>query len=188
MDKLLKVAVGAMALMTTQVWAVTPSPYLGASIGQSQMEESLDGSKFDGSDTAFKIFGGFRFNDFLAAEASYTDFGEPDDSVLLETIRVNLSADVQAWELSGVGIIPLSQRFELFGKIGIVTWDADVTGTTDFFSTSESDSGTDLTYGVGARFFATPNLAIRGEWQFYDIDGGDLDTDMLSAGVAYYFF
>ena len=137
----------------------------------------VDYALFDGNDTALKIFGGYRFNDNFAIEAFYTDFGEPDDWPL--------SIEASAFGASVVGIIPVAQQFELFGKIGLAAWDADFI---DPFGTY-SDDGSDLTYGIGGAFIINQQASIRVEWEFYDIEADigagafDTETDMLSIGA-----
>lgn len=59
--------------------------YLGAGVGQFNLEiddfEGLTTDTFDADDTSLKIFGGWRFNPYIAAELAYIDFGAPDDTV-----------------------------------------------------------------------------------------------------------
>ena len=85
-----------------------------------------------------------------------------------------------------VGIAPLANQFELFGKLGLIFWDEDfkVNGTTTY-----SDDGTDLTFGFGGAFTVNPQFSIRVEWEFYAIEDsvGDLDTDLLSVGLQFNF-
>jgi OOP family OmpA-OmpF porin len=61
-------------------------------------------------------------------------------------------------------------------------------------SVSESDSNTDLTYGVGARFDFARNLGVRLEWQRYQDVGGEFfgvtaesDVDVMSVAVIWKF-
>ena len=48
-----------------------------------------------------------------------------------------------------------------------------------------SESGTDLMYGLGARF-ALGKLHIRGEWEEFDIEDAD-SVYMFSVGLAWQF-
>jgi hypothetical protein len=49
-----------------------------------------------------------------------------------------------------------------------------------------SDSGTDLAYGIGAKFKATDHFAIRAEWQTFEVE--DIDSlDLTSIGLEFTF-
>lgn len=165
---------GALFLASSP--ALAQGFYAGGSIGLSSME--VDVNAFDGTDVGFKVFGGYRFNDYIAVEGFYTDFGEPDDGPL--------GIDADAFGIEGVGIIPLSEQFELFGKLGLAAWDADFTGPGGF-----SDDGTDLVLGVGVAYKFSPQISARGELEYYDIqaDAGpfDVDTYMFSVGLQFNF-
>jgi hypothetical protein len=42
--------------------------YAGGSIGSAGLNEDFDGLTIDSSSTAFRIFGGWRFNEYFAVE------------------------------------------------------------------------------------------------------------------------
>jgi OOP family OmpA-OmpF porin len=89
--------------------------YVGGSIGQSDVDVDCLGS-CDTKDTAWKIFGGYQVNRNFALEIGYTDLGEISDNVpgvFSET------AESSAWELVGVGSLPVANNFSLHGKIGV---------------------------------------------------------------------
>ena len=58
---------------------VTPGFYVGASIGQGTVK--VDSVDFDESDTAFKVFGGYSFNQHFAIELAYFDGGDAEMSL-----------------------------------------------------------------------------------------------------------
>ena len=80
--------------------------YLGGALGQSKFKEWCDtgGSTTaslpacDSKDTSWKILGGYRFNRYIAAEATYIDWGE-----VTATVRNNATGrtvDVAASQTS----------------------------------------------------------------------------------------
>ena len=158
-------------MLSTTAFAQQPY-YIGGGIGQSYVEEDnvASGQDFDDEDFAFKLFGGYRFHENFAVEADYLDFGEPDDDIL----GINLEVDLYALALYGVGILPLTDQFELFAKLGIAYWDAEVDGSFLGISASDDEDGTDLAYGLGASFAFTDQLAARVEYERIDVD--DLDN------------
>ena len=112
--------------------------------------------------------GGHQFNQNIAAEFGYIDFGDVSGG----------SAKGKAFDLVGVGTIPLGNRFGVYGKLGFA-W-SEVKGF------GQNESGLDLTYGFGASFDLSPTVTFRGEWQKYP-DAGDAltDIDVLSIGVIF---
>jgi outer membrane immunogenic protein len=144
--------------------------YIGAGVGDASVKEA----DFDASDSAYKIFGGYNIGfiplvDF-AVEASYVDFGNPStDAGNVEVSGLN------AYGLAGLSFGP----FGVFAKAGVLSWDSDAT----FGTLTESDSGTDSAYGVGARF-AIGSLSVRAEYEVYDLDA---DLDMVSVSGVFTF-
>ena len=152
--------------------------YLGASVGQSSVEfdDTVEGESinFDASATGFKAIAGWRFIDWLAVEANYVDLGSGDDN--------GIETDVNGVSLSAVGFVPVGP-VDLFARVGAVNWNADLDAPN--LGVSESDDGTDLTYGVGAQFRVW-SLSIRGEYEVFDISDADT-VDMFSIGVTWTF-
>lgn len=151
--------------------------YLGASVGQVKLKfDDLAGistADFDGEDTAFKVIAGFRPLDWLAVEAAYVDFGNPDDVVLGERFEAELDG-ISAF---GVGMFALGP-VDLFGKAGLVDWDSNFQGALD-------NEGTDLAYGAGAQFRVW-SISLRAEYEVFDVGDAD-DLSMVSIGVTYTF-
>lgn len=167
------VLLAAICLASTGAFA---KAYVGASAGASNTQFDADPTTtFDGSGTAFKIQGGYRFMKFFGVEADYRDFGTQDDTIFGETVEL----DTTSLDLFAVGVIPVGGAFEVFGKAGWSSWDADVTAP----SGSGSDDGTDLAYGLGAAY-AFGKFALRLEYEQFDID--DVD-DVSSASVGFDF-
>ena len=152
--------------------------YLGASVGQSSVQyDNLD-LNFDASATGYKVIAGWRFLDWLAVEGNYVDLGSGDDNVL----GTRVESDVNGVSLSAVGFVPVGP-VDLFARVGAVNWNADFDAPN--LGVSESDDGTDLTYGVGAQFRVW-SLSIRGEYEVFDISDADT-VDMFSIGVTWTF-
>jgi OOP family OmpA-OmpF porin len=146
---------------------------VGGSAGQANIE--VDAAGFDESDTGFKLFGGWRLLKFLGLEGGYVDFGGPEVSAG----GVNANAEVTAWDAFAMGVVPLG-KVELFGKAGLVFWDAETSLSVPGFSGTFKDDGTDLAYGVGVSYEVNDNVALRGEWEIFDIES--TDVNMLSFG------
>ena len=128
--------------------------YVGGEVGDAEIGST--------SDTSFKILGGYQINRNFAVEAGYSN--------LIDKGNV----EVTALELTGVGILPLANRFSLFGKLGLAKVEVDV-------GPASSDK-TEFTYGFGGQYDFTQRLAFRLQWQRYDTDPEHVD--LISVGVV----
>jgi OOP family OmpA-OmpF porin len=175
------------AAMPSLAMAQTPDRgwYIGGTIGKTDVDlECGGGITCDDSDTAWRILGGYQLNRNFAVEAGYHDFGKASQSI------PGLSADfkAKAWEIVGVGAVPIGSQFALYGKAGFYRGEVDVrTG-----GQSTEETNTDLTFGFGAQYNFNRQLGLRAEWQRYADMGdnstiGESDVDVLSVGIVYRF-
>jgi OmpA-OmpF porin, OOP family len=161
--------------------------YAGVSLGQSEVEiEGCGGAvSCDEKDTAWRVFGGYQFNQNFAAELGFHQLGDasasgPGGSVEFET---------NAFELVGVGAFPLGAQFSVYGKAGFYRGETEVSGTFPFLPVKETS--TDLTYGVGVQYHVNRQIGVRAEWQRYTNMGGgiisEVDVDVMSIGLVFRF-
>jgi OOP family OmpA-OmpF porin len=154
--------------------------FVGASVGSSGVDVQDSSVDFSESATGYKAFGGFRIMKFFAVEGGYVDFGSPEGSAGGGT---DVKVSATGWDVMGVGTLPLGKHFEIFGKAGFILWDSDVDSSG---SGSASDSGNDFMYGAGVAFKFGKHLAVRLEYEQFDVS--DIDTvDLTSAGVEFRF-
>ena len=159
-------------------------------------------TKLDDGSTGWKVFGGYQFNKNWAAELAYTDLGK-------FSMNANVSGGIgggagteyaevkpTCWSLSAVGILPVGNNFSLLGKAGVCRWDDNfkahetVAGTVYPYPDGPSvgSTGTDLTYGLGAKYDATRNLGIRAEWERFNNVVHDRESaDLWSLSLQYSF-
>ena len=161
--------------------------YVGASIGQTHFNNTCDGVvviSCDDKDTGYKGFVGWQFHPNFAVEGGYYHLGE----ATLNGVGVTASAKVRGWELVGLAIFPVWQQLSLYGKVGAAR--SRVTGNSNL-GISGSDNSTDFTYGLGAQYAFTRNVAARVEWQRYnDVGGSNVgkdDIDFFNASLLYRF-
>jgi OmpA-OmpF porin, OOP family len=182
-------ALALTAAMAAQA-DVQPGFYAGASLGTTKLSDnSFDNSgiDLDDSDTGFKIFGGYSFNKNLAIEVSYFDLGEVNGG-FSDPFIGDVSFDVGVSGLNGsvVGRLPVAETFSLFGKLGVASYDLDGHATVlGVGSASDSQSETDMTYGIGAALSFGGQWEVRAEFEAIDVDDGD--ANMLSVGAMYRF-
>ncbi len=161
--------------------------YVGGTFGKSKFKDwcNISGApagfqllSCDDSDTAAKIFGGWRFSRFFALEASYIDWGEVSGTVSSGGAPSNVSSEQQSMGLAAVGNLPLTQQLSVFGKLGRLRTEQEIRSPA-----SRSETESEWHYGLGFRYAATRNLAVRGEWERSE----KLEVSMLSLGVEYSF-
>lgn len=128
--------------------------YAGVGIGNSD----LDRGGF-GDDTAFKIYGGYQFNKWLAIEGAFIDLGD-------FTSSTQPAISIDGFQATALGTVPLGELFRVFGKAGLF-----------------KNGGTDLTYGLG--FEWGRKIGVRAEWErFQDVSGGS-DVNMISVSAVF---
>ena len=163
--------------------------YFGGGIGQSNIEQDdvIFDEDFDGDDFAFKAFAGYRFHKHFASEVAYLDFGEPDDTITALGIDIDTEIEAYAIALYLAGLIPIGEKFLLFGKVGGAYWDAEAKSKALGASARDSQNDIDLAYGVGASFAFTEKIAVRAEYEAID-DTGDLDElSIATVGAEFRF-
>jgi OOP family OmpA-OmpF porin len=167
------------------------------SVGLDVLDSS---STLDDSDTGFGFAGGYQVNDHFAFEFAYVDLGSIDyrasgtvsDGVDTFDAEAVLGSSVDGAVLSVLGILPIGERFSVYGRAGLSLLDAKGTAriTVDGQSqrASQSSQKSDLMFGVGAEYSLTSHFAIRLAWDRYlDVGtenvAGDTDADFFSLGV-----
>lgn len=164
-----------LALVAGPVMAETDPGglYIGAGVGQFNVEiddvEDLTDQDFDSDDTSLKLFGGWRFSPFFAAELAYIDFGGPEDTINVLGTDVKTEVEISGFAPYLVGTLPLG-IFELFAKVGYYFYDVDVSASG---LGSESDSNEDLVYGAGFGVVLFDHLNARVEYEIIDISDVD---------------
>ena len=203
---LLAAAIVVAALPASAQW------YVGATAGGSKAsldtrgrtDQLLDlgfddaSSRGDESDTAYRVHLGWRFHPNFAAEAGYGDLGRfklRSDVLPLGSLRSTMRAT--AADLSLLGLLPLGERWTVFGKVG--AFEARTrssfsgSGSVSLFEGSgdRSNRKSGVVYGVGLMADVMPRLAVRAEYDYYRRLGDDLtgkfDVKTLMVGVQYRF-
>ncbi|APE30559.1 hypothetical protein BOX17_06065 [Halomonas aestuarii] len=188
-----------------QSYQYTPieGPYLGGAIGHASLDsDTLNeleelGLDTDDSDTAYKLFAGYRFTPNFAMEASYLDFGDFSADATFtngtDTATADLEGGLDGVGLALVGKLPIQGGLSVHGKLGMIAWDGDVSGTARLngeviYDGAAGEDGTDPFYGIGAEY-EIQQVMIRGEYERYDISdsGEDFEIDLFSASLGYRF-
>ena len=163
------------AALAFPVAAPATEGYIGVGFGQT----FVDDGNFGETDTGYKIFGGARFNPYVAAELAYFDLGDPED----DFFGIVRTFEVRAFSGWVKGILPVTEHFDLYGKLGVAHWKTDVIlSPFGLPAQTTASDGIDLAYGVGSAFSIGRRLAVLIE--FEDVNGGLDGAALLSASLA----
>ena len=161
-------------------------------------------STLDDSDTGFGLAGGYQVNPNFAAELAYVDLGDISYSANgtvtdgTDTFDAGVGIDQSASGpvFSILGIVPIGERFSVFGRLGItlMSVDADLSVSIDGLSASDSASTdrSNLVYGIGGEFSFSERFGVRLGWDRYAEVGsedlaGEVDIDLIALGLRYNF-
>jgi len=154
--------------------------YLGLALGQAKYRNACAGAASSitcsSDDTSLRIFGGYRFNPYVALEAGGSSLG---------TVRASTgeTAELEAFDVSALVSWPLGNRFAVHARLGV--YSGDTTAAPRDYAVPavfpprpapprvgwESGNTFGATYGLGASFEVAPNAVFRLEWQRFDYFG-----------------
>ncbi len=133
-----------------------------------------------------KLYGGYRFNDFLGVELGY--MGLRSTSITLVDGRSG-KFEASGIPIQAVVFLPASTDLSWMGKLGVVRWSGKASGR---LTGSQSDSGFSFVLGAGAEYNLGNNLAIRGEIEYFPKIGdkktvGEADITAIGVSLKYSF-
>jgi len=179
-------AVAVLAFAASSITlAGPPGPYLGVQALHSTLDADIPGQSQTVQDNAFgyKLYGGYRlgvgnFLDNFALEASWQGYGDLEDRV-----RGGNEVEVDVGGFTGdlLGFIPVSERFQLFGKVGYFDFDSDVS-INGIDTGSDNDDGLNFGGGFDSQ---VGRISVRGDFTWFDVDDADFWT--LGLGVQWNF-
>lgn len=169
-------ATGLIAACSTQAMAQTAPTgfYLGAGAGWWTID--VEDAPFDESALAARFFAGFQLMPNVSLEGAYIYLDETEDDIL----GTNVTIEGEAWEASVRGSFPVTERIDLYGRIGW-NWyeiDADIGGFGEF-----DDGSDDLVWAVGGELGIAENLSVRGE--FSAIEAEDADVSLVTFSLSW---
>jgi hypothetical protein len=162
--------------------------------------QNLSSSTTD-SDIGYQATFGYRFNRFVAAELGLAQFGSLSSTARADmdfgggfvpvSVKLNFSAGGPI--LAVVGILPINDKFELYGRLGYLFTSSErelssrVDGESGTFGSAKGDSQNPV-YGVGFAWHINQVYSIRGEFQKLDQLGqedrtGAEDLTVLGLGI-----
>lgn len=183
--------------------------YVGGNVGQSRAKiddpritTQLLGAGFtttsiadNNRDTGYKLFGGYQINKNFAIEGGYFNlgqFGYVATTVPAGTLSGNIK--LQGVNLDGVAMLPVTDQFSVFGRLGLNYAQARDTfvgsGLVTVPNSNPGKNQVNYKFGAGLQYAFTDALAMRLEAERYRINdavGNKGDVDLVSVGLVYHF-
>ncbi len=129
----------------------------------------------DGDDEGFGLGLGLKLGRYLALQAEYHDFGDvpglgtpcPADALIIcPAVLVPVEADSSAISVSVLPRWQASERFSIYGKLGIVTWESDVSAIPDSLDRATDDlDDEDLLFGGGLHYQLPGPFGVFAEYE-----------------------
>jgi hypothetical protein len=197
-------------------------PYAGALVGYSNFSgnqdeneqnlvDILDNSQYpyqnlttgtENTDLGYQALFGYRFHRFFSAELGLAQFGQLKSTAKADVdfgdgngfvpSSIALTFTAGGPMLSAIGILPIGEKFELFGRLGYLFTSSErslsskVNGQTGSFGSAKGDSQNPV-YGIGFAWHINQVYSIRGEYQQLDQLGQENRTgaeDVTVIGVG----
>jgi OOP family OmpA-OmpF porin len=181
--------------------------YIGAGIGQSRAKidedrltrsltangATMTGFSKDERGTGGKLYVGKQLNQYFAIEGGYFDLGKFGfNATTSGNGALNGDVGFRGANLDLVGQLPLSQRFSVYGRVGMNYAKASphFTGNRLFASTNPNPTERKLNAkaGLGLEYKFSEALAVRAEVERYRVNdavGNRGDVDMASLNLVY---
>ncbi len=194
------------------VMADDTGPYVGGSLGGSLVDVTSGqisalatdagfataSTSIDDTDFGWKLYGGYRFGRYFAAEVGYVDLGEASFTTRTTGPSASIDGKAEAIGLNfqGVLVVPYTDKFRLFAEAGGLWWDVDgrVAAVSNGVGVAQSASvdGVDFKFGFGVTYDVTERFGIRAEYEQFTNVGdpsvtGEADIHFLSAGGVFNF-
>jgi hypothetical protein len=189
------------SLLATNALADTPF-YVGGGYGWAKLKQdgSLGGpTEIDDESGSYTLFAGFEFNDRIAFEGGYIDFGDTDDKAsetsiavptlctlfgVCDTITTSYKTKFEAdgWYINAQYHFPVGNSGSLDILGGFVFGDSK---TTNIFGPDNPnpvkvhDSSTDkgMMFGLAYTYQLNPTLYLRGAGNYYKLDFDNVIDD-----------
>lgn len=167
----------AVAVLTSVISApaLAEGFYGFADLGKGKIADACTGltagQTCSDSGTAFRFGGGYQLNQNLAIEAGYTNVSEASKFTDTSSpgVTVSATAKVTAFQLGGVGILPLNEQFSVFAKAGLAHATTDISGTVTGLPgvtyPSSSSKNNNFSWGLGAQYNLNNKLAVRAQYE-----------------------
>jgi len=147
--------------------------YTGLAVGQSKADINrsdlgLSTGTVDDKDTSFGAKLGYEFGRHLGVEASYNQLGKYNFNGTFAGVPVSGDAKARSYDVSVLGILPFTDRFAGYGRLGYGRTMVDASASAQGFSGTASDWESEALYGAGLRMNIDKQWGVFTEYTRYD--------------------
>jgi OOP family OmpA-OmpF porin len=185
----MKSSLFVLSLLGTLTLAARAAPndgltgaYARVEVGQSHfnLSSTLPNAGSNDHGQAFKVFGGYRFDENLGVEAGYASMGSFSENVSVGGASVRQDGKARSIFAAATGRLPLGESFALQGRLGASF--GKVSGT-NVLPAGDSLMGgkTSVLFGVGAEYRPQPNVALTINVDSY----GKLSNKVRASAVVF---
>ncbi len=184
-----------LSFLSTLTLAVQAAPndgivgaYARVEVGRSNfgLSSGLPQSGSDNHGKAYKLYGGYRFNENFGVEAGYAALGSFSQSVTVGGASVKQDGRARSIFAAATGRLPLGDSFALHGRLGVSS--GKISGR-NVLPASDSliGSATSLMVGAGAEYRPRPNVALTINYDDYGHLSRKVKASSLVFGVHFWF-
>lgn len=158
--------------------------YIGGTLGNARVGNFGNAVLTKSSDTVYGGLVGYQFTQNFGVEAQFTGVGK--------FTTANMSGKGDAFGIAAIGMLPMTDSFSVYGKLGLASSKTKVSDPT---GTYQGVNRAAATYGLGVQYNATPQLGIRLGWDRYGSaiqttatgQKNNFNSNVWTAGVVYAF-
>lgn len=146
-------------------------------------------------DRGFKLFGGYRFDQYFSVEGGYFDLGEFGFNTTTNpagTLSGNIR--LKGLNLDAVGTLPITDKWSVFGRVGAAHTRASDrfvgSGAVVVLNPNPRARDTLLKVGFGMEYAVSADWSVRAEVERYRVNdavGHKGHVDLASVGLVYRF-
>jgi Outer membrane protein beta-barrel domain len=189
MSKRLLAVLGSMALVFSA--GASAQGYLAISVGASKLKADCAGTTTcDNTGAGAKLLGGYKFDQGLAAEFGYFNFGKASATV------ANVSAEIENDGIGGGVALhrDLAQNVPFVARLGLARIKTRISGAVASLGSASTDDSNIAFYaglGIGYRF--TEGVSVEAAWDYskskYDKNGFNISggINVFSVGLTFWF-
>ncbi len=162
----MKKSISAVAILTAiaspAVADSTGTYYVAGDFGKMTYSNSNPGGAEFSNPNVMRISGGYRFSPMFAVEGGYAVIGDST----LNSSTGSATITNSAVQVAAIGTYPVSDTFDLFGKLGVSinSIKASGTGSTSSLNVDHSTSWSSM-IGIGVQYNVSRQFGIRAQYE-----------------------
>jgi len=190
-----KLSIVVIALLIVEVAVASDSftngAYLGAQLGWDNMhyvgsDYVLPSNSIDGNRVGGRVYVGYYFSQFIAAELGYVYYGSPQ-------IKYNPTGSEQTFIQQGIDfaakfMVPLNYGFGIFGKLGLDwVYRSAVSSKDGYFAAKDANGKFAPAVGLGFSYTFNSHWLTDLSWKRTFYNGNLPRADFYALGLTYRF-